>query len=86
MLRGESARSLSLRSLNLVDDNALENIEFKRGATDVVYVRCRELGTLRFIILEVYLIEFYYYKNFRIFFSFSTQVFYLNRVGYVSIS
>ncbi|CAF0982480.1 unnamed protein product [Didymodactylos carnosus] len=30
----------------------LSTIEFKRGATDVVYIRCRDLGIIRYIILE----------------------------------
>ena len=50
MLRGQSA---SLNHLNKITENDINNIEFKRGATDIVYVRCRDLGIIHHIILEV---------------------------------
>ena len=50
MLRGQSA---SLNGLNKVTENDIYNIEFKRGATDIVYIRCRDLGIIHHIILEV---------------------------------
>lgn len=53
MLRGHSQLSLSLNGLNKVHDNDIYNIEFKRGATDVVYIRHRDLGVINCVILEV---------------------------------
>ena len=53
MLRGQSQLSLSLNGLDKIDDNDLYNIEFKRGATDIVYIRCRDLGIIQHIVLEV---------------------------------
>lgn len=53
LLRGHSQLSLSLNGLDRTDDNDPFNIEFKRGATDIVYIRCRDLGVIHHIILEV---------------------------------
>ena len=53
MLRGQSQLSLSRNGLNKTLSNDIYNIEFKRGATDVVYIRCRDLGIIQHIVLEV---------------------------------
>jgi len=53
MLRGQSQVSLSLNGLDKILENDMYNIEFKRGATDIVYIRCRDLGIIHHIILEV---------------------------------
>jgi hypothetical protein len=53
MLRGQTQLSLSLNGLDKAHDNDLYNIEFKRGATDIVYIRCRDLGIIQHITLEV---------------------------------
>ncbi|CAF4587849.1 unnamed protein product [Rotaria sp. Silwood1] len=52
MLRGQTQLSLSLNGLDKTYDNDLYNIEYRRGATDVVYIRCRDLGVIHYIILE----------------------------------
>ena len=53
MLRGHSQLSASLNGLNKISDNDIYNIEFKRGATDIVYIRHRDLGVISSIVLEV---------------------------------
>lgn len=53
MLRGQNKLSLSTNNLSKVLDSEIYNIEFKRGATDVVFIRCRDLGTIHYIVLEV---------------------------------
>jgi hypothetical protein len=53
MLRGQSQLSLSLNGLNKTLDNDIYNIEFKRAATDIVYIRCRDLGIIHHVVLEV---------------------------------
>lgn len=53
MLRGQTQLSLSLNGLDKITDNDIHNIEFKRGATDIVFIRCRDLGIIRHIALEV---------------------------------
>lgn len=52
MLRGHTQLSASLNGLNRITDNDIYNIEFKRGATDVIYIRHRDLGIISSIILE----------------------------------
>ncbi|CAF3703956.1 unnamed protein product, partial [Rotaria sordida] len=52
MLRGQTQLSLSLNGLDKTFDNDWYNIEYKRGATDVVYIRCRDLGVIHYINLE----------------------------------
>ncbi|CAF2355156.1 unnamed protein product [Rotaria sp. Silwood2] len=52
MLRGQTQLSLSLNGLDKTYDNDLYHIEYKRGATDVVYIRCRDLGIIHYINLE----------------------------------
>ena len=61
LFRGQSNLSSSVNSLHKIHDNNLYHIEYKRGATDIVYIRCRELGNIRYIILEVkaFSISFY---------------------------
>jgi hypothetical protein len=53
MLRGQTQLSLSLNGLDKVYDNDIYNLEYKRGATDIVYIRCRDLGVITHITLEV---------------------------------
>jgi hypothetical protein len=53
MLRGQTQLSLSLNGIDKGFDNDIYNMEFKRGATDIVFIRCRDLGIIRHIILEV---------------------------------
>jgi hypothetical protein len=53
LLRGQTQLSLSLNGLNKAYDNDLYNIVFERGATDIVFIRCRDLGIIQHIILEV---------------------------------
>jgi len=53
MLRGQTQLSLSLNGLDKTFNNDIYNIEFKRGATDIVFIRCRDLGIIHHIILEV---------------------------------
>jgi hypothetical protein len=60
MLRGQQHLSLSLNGLDKTVDNDFYNIEFKRGATDIVYIRCRDLGIIHHIILEVREMVFFF--------------------------
>lgn len=53
MLRGQTQSTLSLNGLDKTYDDDTYNLEFKRGATDVVYIRCRDLGLIKYIRLEV---------------------------------
>lgn len=53
LLRGQTQLSLSLNGLNKAFDNDMYNIEFKRGSTEIVFIRCRDLGIIQHIILEV---------------------------------
>ena len=53
LLRSRTQLSLSLNGLDRLSDNDIFNVEFKRGATDILYIRCRDLGVIRHIILEV---------------------------------
>ena len=53
LLRGYSQLSLSLNGINKALDNDIYNIEFKRGATDIVFIRCRDLGVIQYIVVEV---------------------------------
>ncbi len=53
MLRGQTQLSLSLNGIDKGFDNDIYNLEFKRGATDIVFIRCRDLGIIHKIILEV---------------------------------
>jgi hypothetical protein len=66
MLRGQTQLSLSLNGLDKVYDNDIYNIEFKRGATDIVYIRCRDLGVIHHITLEVRQYLFFKKKNCKI--------------------
>ncbi|CAM2710921.1 unnamed protein product [Rotaria socialis] len=52
MLRGQSQLALSVNGLNKNYADDLYNMEFTRGATDIVYIRCRELGVIHHIVLE----------------------------------
>lgn len=53
LLRGYTQLSLSLNGINKALDNDIYNIEFKRGATDIVFIRCRDLGIIQYIVVEV---------------------------------
>ena len=53
LLRSRTQLSLSLNGLDRLSDNDIFNVEFKRGATDILYIRCRDLGVIHHIILEV---------------------------------
>lgn len=53
LLRGHTQLSLSLNGLNKALDNDIYNLEFKRGATDIVFIRCRDLGVIHYIVVEV---------------------------------
>ena len=53
LLRGQSQLSLSLNGISKAYNNDIYNIEFKRGATDIVFIRCRDLGIIHYIVLEV---------------------------------
>ena len=66
MLRGQTQLSLSLNGLDKIHENDIYNLEFKRGATDIVFIRCRDLGIIHHIILEVNKkrIFFFIKKNF----------------------
>jgi hypothetical protein len=53
MLRGEALISRSLTGLDKISRDDIYDMEFKRGATDIVYIRCRDLGVIKRIRLEV---------------------------------
>ena len=62
LLRGHNQLSLSMNGLSKVLENDIYNIEFKRGATDIVFIRCRDLGIIQYIVLEVnrrFLLQFF---------------------------
>lgn len=65
MLRGRSVSSISL---NKISEQDISNIEFRRGATDIVYIRCRDLGIIHHIILEVSVDQFRKRHNLKLIF------------------
>ncbi len=75
LLRGQTQLSLSLNGLNKSYDIDLYNIEFKRGATDIVFIRCRDLGIIQHIILEVSKRISYYSKILNILFCLACRSF-----------